>query len=111
MMITSTSAIYLADLQYCHSGEYRGMAGLPSFGTVRQLQKGPRETLQLELLVCLHPHEIWSLLVASSDFEVSTEFFLDSFEICYSEQGCNKCTAEEVVILHWNDYVTDCEGK
>ena len=34
MMITSTSAIYLADLQYCHSGEYRGMAGLPSFGTV-----------------------------------------------------------------------------
>ena len=34
MTITSRSAIYLADLQYCHSGEYRGMAGLPSFGTV-----------------------------------------------------------------------------
>ena len=81
------------------------MAGLLSFGTVRQLWKGPRETLQLELLVSLHPHEIWSLLVASS------EFFLDSFAICYSEQGCNKCTAEEAVILHWNDYVTDCEGK
>ena len=45
------------------------------------------------------------------DFEVSTEFFLDSFAICYSEQGCNKRTAEEAVILHWNDYVTDCEGK
>ena len=43
--------------------------------------------------------------------EVSTEFFLDSFAICYSEQGCNKRTAEEAVILHWNDYVTDCEGK
>ena len=34
MTITSRSAIYLADLQYCHSGEYCGMAGLPSFGTV-----------------------------------------------------------------------------
>ena len=108
MTITSRSAIYLADLQYCHSGEYRGMAGLLSFGTVRQLWKGPQETLQLELLVCLHPSS-WSLLVASSDFEVSTEFFLDSFAICYSEQGCNKCTAEEAVILHWNDYVTDCQ--
>jgi len=77
---------------------------------LEQLRKGLRETLQLELLVCLHPHEIWSLLVALSDFEVSTEFFLDSFAIC-SEQGCNKRTAEEAVILHWNDYVTDCEGK
>ena len=34
MTITSRSAIYLADLQYCHSGDYRGMAGLPLFGTV-----------------------------------------------------------------------------
>ena len=34
MTISSRSAIYLADLQYCHSGDYRGMAGLPSFGTV-----------------------------------------------------------------------------
>ena len=78
---------------------------------LEQLRKGLQETLQLELLVCLHPHKIWSLLVASSDFEVSTEFFLDSFAICYSEQGCSKRTAEEAVILHWNDYVTDCEGK
>ena len=36
--------------------------------------------------------------MTSSDFEVSTEFFLDPFAICYSEQGCSKRTAEEAVI-------------
>ena len=75
---------------------------------LEQLRKGLRETLQLELLVCLHPREVWSFLVASSDYEVSSEYLLDSFAILYSEQGCNKRTAEEAVILYWNDYITDC---
>lgn len=78
---------------------------------LEQLRKGLRETLQLELLVCLHPREVWSLLVASSDFEVSPEFFLDSFAIVYSDQGCNRRTAEEAVILHWNDHITDGGGE
>ena len=36
MTITSRSAIYLADLQYCHSltQAQESIAGLPSFGTV-----------------------------------------------------------------------------
>ena len=77
---------------------------------LEQLKKGFRETLQMELLVCLHPHETLSFLVASSNFEVSSEYLLESLVINYSEQGCNKRTAEEAIILHWSDYISDCVG-
>ena len=106
-----TSQMQLADKDHLFKCVWLHYVFFVPHAELEQLRKGLQETLQLELLVCLHPHKIWSLLVASSDFEVSTEFFLDSFAICYSEQGCNKRTAEEAVILHWNDYVTDCEGK
>ena len=54
-----------------------------------QLQKGFRETLQMELLLMLHPETIIGFLVPSSDFEVSSEYFLGSFAINYSPQGSN----------------------
>ena len=78
---------------------------------LEQLRKGLRETLQLEMLICLHPQEVWSFFVASSDFEVTSGYLLDLFAVQYSDQGCNRRTAEEAVILHWNEYVTDCEGQ
>ena len=28
----------------------------------------------------------------------------------YSEYGSNKRTAEETIIVNWNDYVTECAG-
>ena len=44
---------------------------------LQQLQKGFRETLQMELLVCLYPDEIRALLVASSLYDVKASFFRD----------------------------------
>ncbi len=75
---------------------------------LEQLKKGFRETLQMEVLICRHPHLVLGFLVASSDFDVTPDYLLDSFVIHYSDQGCNKRTAEEAVILHCNEYVSEC---
>ena len=76
-----------------------------------ELQKGFRETLQLEALISNHPNAIYGCLVASSNFDVTPEFLIDSFTILYSEQGHNKRTAEEAIILSWCDYVMESAGK
>ena len=55
-----------------------------------QLRKGLRETLQLEALICVYHKEVHGFLVASSSFEVTSDFLTDSFVSHYSEQGGNK---------------------
>lgn len=75
-----------------------------------QLRKGLRETLQLDVLAIMHPQEMRSFLVASAEYDISPDYLLDLFVIRYSEQGDNKRTSEEAVILHWNDYVMECNG-
>ena len=77
---------------------------------LQQLRKGFRETLQMELLICLHPDEVKSLLYASSSFDVTPGFLLDSFVTHYSDNGTNRRTLEESVILNWSEYVTECSG-
>ena len=58
--------------------------------------------------IYLHPHHaFFTFLVASSDFEATAEFLLNSFMILYSEHGSNNHTIEESVILNWNDYLAD----
>ena len=78
---------------------------------LEQLRKGLRETLQVDVLCCLHPENVWSLLAASSAFEVTAKFFLESFIINYSDQGSNKRTLEEALVLHWTDFIQECEGE
>lgn len=78
---------------------------------LQQLRKGLRETLQLEILFCIHPEDMFGFLVASSNFNVTPEFLLDSFAVKYSDAGSNKRTAEESVMLHWHDYVIENEGN
>ena len=78
---------------------------------LEQLCKGLCETLQVELLVCLHPERIHGLLAASTSYDITPEFFLEEFVIHYSDAGCNNRTKEEAVILHWSDFVMDCKGK
>ena len=78
---------------------------------LEQLKKGFRETLQMELLICLHSRLVFGFLVASSDFDVTSNYLLDSFVISYSDQGSNKRTAEEAIILNWSEYVSDCVGE
>ena len=64
----------------------------------------------MELLICLYPDEVRSLLCACSVFNVTAAFLLDSFVTHYSENGTNKRTLEEAVMLNWSEYVTDCSG-
>ena len=78
---------------------------------LEQLCKGFRETLQVELLDCLHSEKIHGLLATSTSYEITPEFFLEEFAIHYSDAGCNNHTKEEAVILHWSEFVTDCKGK
>ena len=61
----------------------------------------------MELLICLHPDEVKSV---SSLFDVTPGFLLDSFVTHYSDNGTNKCTLEEAVILNWSEYVTESSG-
>ena len=52
---------------------------------LQQLRKGFRDTLQMELLVCLYPDEIRSLLCACTMYDVTAAFLLDSFVTHYSD--------------------------
>ena len=65
---------------------------------LQQLRKGFRDTLQMELLICLHPDEVRSLLCACTVFDVTAAFLLDSFVTHYSDDGSNRRTLEEAVM-------------
>lgn len=77
---------------------------------LQQLRKGFRDTLQMELLICLYPDEVRSLLCACTEFDVTATLILDSFVTHYSNSGTNKRTLEEAVILNWSEYITECSG-
>ena len=78
---------------------------------LEQLRKGIRETLQMEIPLCLYPNEVHSLLVPAPSLEVTASFFLDEVITVYSAEGSNKRTAEEAVLLHWSDYITEIPGE
>lgn len=78
---------------------------------LEQLKKGFRETLQMELLVVLHPREMRSFLAASSDHDITPDSLLDSFVVRYSDQGSNKRTTEEAIMVNLSDYIMDLDGQ
>lgn len=78
---------------------------------IQQLRKGLRETLQVEMLMCVYPDEMHSFLASSSEFNVTPEYLLDLFVINYSDHGSNKRTSEEAIILDWTEYVMECAGE
>ena len=77
---------------------------------LQQLRKGFRDTLQMELLICLYPDEVRCLLFPSTAFDVTSAFLLDSFVTHYSDNGTNRRTLEEAVMINWAEYVTECSG-
>ena len=77
---------------------------------LQQLRKGFLETLQMELLTCIHPNSVRSLLVASECFDVTPEYLLERLVIDYSDNGSNNRTKEEAIVCWWSEYVTDCNG-
>lgn len=78
---------------------------------LEQLRKGLLKTLQMETFVHSYPREFYNYLVGSTMFDVMPEYILDCFTIRYSDQGSNDRTHEEAIIMHWTDYVMECEGK
>ena len=58
-----------------------------AYAELEQLKKGFHETLQMELLVALHPREMRSFLAASSNHDITPDSLLGSFVVCYSDQG------------------------
>lgn len=62
-------------------------------------------------LICNYPKEVYSLLVPSSDFDVTANFLIDEFVVLYSEAGHNNRTKEESVYLSWCKYIMECSGK
>ena len=105
-----TNHIYLSDREKILKVVWLHYVYFVPHAELQQLRKGFRETLQLETLIYLHPEEMHSFLVASSNYDVTSDYLLDSFAIQYSEAGSNKRTVEESVILSWTDYISDCEG-
>ena len=77
---------------------------------LQELRKGFQDTLQMELLVCLYPDDIRSLLCACTMYGVTAAFLLDSFVTHYSDDGTNRRTLEEAVMLNWSEYIVNCSG-
>ncbi len=73
-----------------------------------QLKKGIDETLNFGLVTCIHPLETRSLFAASSLFEVTPQYLCDSFVVKYSDNGSNKRTKEEAIIMYWYEYIENC---
>ena len=76
-----------------------------------QLPKGMREKLKMDSFAATYPKDLLLCLVSSTLFHVTPPFFLDTVIVKYSLPGSNNRTAEEAVILHWNDYILACAGK
>ena len=54
---------------------------------LEQLRKGFYSTLQMQHLIQLHAKEMWGLLIATSEFNVTPKFLCDAFAIQYSPNG------------------------
>ncbi len=66
-----------------------------------KLKKRIDETLNFGLVTCIHPLETRSLIAASSLFEVTPQYLCDSFVVKYFDNGSNKRTKEEAIIMYW----------
>jgi len=75
---------------------------------LEQLRKGFYSTLQMQHLIQLYPKELWRLLVATNEFDVTPKFLCDAFAIQYSPNGSNCRTKEEALVMMFFEYITDC---
>ena len=69
---------------------------------LEQLRKGFRDTLQVELLACLHGELLHSVLAATQAFDPTSKHLIDELIITYSR------TKEEAIMLNWSEYVNEC---
>ena len=76
-----------------------------------QLQMGTRDTLMIESFVIMHPLRSCLCFLCHHLCLTLPHLFSWTVIINYSLIGSNNRTADESVILHWNDYILECEGK
>ena len=67
--------------------------------------------LQFNTLIKSHPDQLKSLFVADGQPKLTASSLLNLFNVNWSIPGSNQRTKEEEIILHWNYYVTELEGK
>ena len=75
---------------------------------LEQLRKGFRETLQVEMLVCLHGILIHGALAWTHDFDPTPKDLCDEIVVVFSPENSNKRTLEEAIILYWSLYICEC---
>ena len=78
---------------------------------LEQLRKGLLETLEIETFARSYPKEFYGYLIGSTTFDVTPNYILDCFMIRYSDEGSNDRTLEEAIVMHWTEYVMECESK
>lgn len=76
-----------------------------------QLRKGINQTLNFELLAVIHPQEAWVLFAASTVFIATPQHLCDSFVVNYFDNGSNRRTKEEAIIMFWYEYITECARR
>ena len=76
---------------------------------LEQLCKGFRDTLQVELIACVHGDLLHSVLASTQAFEPMSKHLIDEIVVAYSHEGSNNRTPEESIILNWSEYVNECE--
>ena len=65
----------------------------------------------MQHLIQLHAKEMWGLLIATSEFNVTPKFLCDAFAIQYSPNGSNSRIKEEALVLMFYEYITDCGSR
>ena len=78
---------------------------------LEQLRKGFRETLQVEIIACVHGELLHGALASTRAFEPTSRHLIDQIIVSYSHEGSNNRTQEESIMLNWSEYVGECEKR
>ena len=75
------------------------------------IKHGLEDVLHFGDIMHSHPTLLKPLFVSSGRSKLSANSFLSLFKINYSPQGSNMRESEEDVMLHFNYYIEELEGK
>ena len=78
---------------------------------LEQLRKGFRETLQVEIIACVHGKCLHSVLAATPAFDPTSKHLLDELAVNYAPERSNMRMQEEAIMLYWSDYICECESQ
>jgi len=85
--------------EFAHSIWLRHVLFSP-YAELEQLRKGFQETLQIQLLVCVHGEEVRATFGLFHLVQRNVGYLQNAFAIQYSDNGSNKQTQEEAIVFH-----------